>query len=124
MIDEFLYDCGEIYGADVSDISKLEFIKYGDPATEEKPNRVGVCNTFSYGNRLTKSNITVRRYNEYVIQKGLVFHELGHCVLGLDHTEGDAFTIMSSSISPLINNPSYFEKIWDSLVEEMCTSNS
>jgi hypothetical protein len=117
ILDNFLHDCGTTYEADVSDVSKLEFIRYGDPATEENPTRVGVCLSYHYSSgKLYKSNITVKQMGTPVRMKALLYHELGHCVLGLDHTDQESKTIMS----PFMHNDSFYEENWDKLVKDMC----
>ena len=117
ILDNFLYDYGVVYKADVSSVSKLEFIRYGNPATKENPNQVGVCWTWSYNSgAVYKSNITVMEMDTATSIRALLYHELGHCVLGLDHTTQESKTMMS----PTMHDDMYYEENWDILVKDMC----
>ena len=117
ILDNFLYDCSIKHKANVSDVNKLEYIRYGDPATEENPTRIGVCWTWHYDNgALYKSNIIVKQMNTAISMRALMYHELGHCVLGLEHTDQESKTMMS----PTMHNDAYYEANWDKLVKDMC----
>lgn len=48
--------------------------------------------------------------------KELVYHELGHCLLGLDHKKGPDHGIMSSSIH---KDPQWIAANWDRMVREL-----
>ena len=120
IVDDFLYDCGELHGADVSKISKLKYIRYGDPTTEAKPFRIGVC----YSNRnkngsIVKSRIVVEKLKSKIRLKALIYHELGHCVMGFPHAPQEPYSIMSPAIK---SKDSYYEEHWDDLVEQFCKS--
>jgi hypothetical protein len=117
ILDSFLYDCGTIYKADISSISKLEFIRYGETASPDQPNTVGLCTTYPYNNgTLYKSNIVVKQNDSAIALKAIVYHELGHCILGLEHTSQESETLMS----PIMMSDDYYENNWDVLVKNMC----
>jgi hypothetical protein len=116
MLDSFLYDCGTVYKADVSNISKLEYIRYGNPATEDSPNTVGLCTTQTYDGKLAKATIVIKEMSTPTLTKAVLYHELGHCVLGLDHTEQDPQTMMS----PMMSTTAFYKANWDVLVKDMC----
>jgi len=118
ILNEFLFDCGTKWNADISNFSKLEFIRYSDPSTEEEPNRVGVCWTWTSGGILTKANIEVKNIQPAIKFKALLYHELGHCVLGLDHSPQDDQELMS----PALLDSQYYIENWDKLVQNICTS--
>jgi hypothetical protein len=117
LLNSFLSDCRDKYGADTSDVDKLEFIRYGDPSTEEQPQTVGVCNSWhDESGDLVRSNIVVKEMKNPVMAKALMYHELGHCVLGLEHTSQESKTIMSPSMLPSV----YYSYNWESLVKDLC----
>lgn len=119
VVDEFLFDCGETYGADVSDIDKILSIVIEDPSTEEKPTRVGVCYASRYADGvLAQGNIVLKDLKSDITFKALVYHELGHCVLGLKHDEQKPYHLMS----PQLGNPIVLERDWDILVKDLCLS--
>lgn len=116
IVNSFLNDCEAKYGADTSLISKLEFVRYGDPSTDENRNIVGVCNIYTVNGKIVRTNIIMQDMGDHLLNKALLYHELGHCVLNLDHTEQDPQTIMS----PYISNSKFYKSNWDELVENMC----
>jgi len=116
ILQSFEKDCKDIYNVDLSNLSKLQFIRYGDPATKEKPSTVGICNTWYEDDLLIKSNIIVKDLKSPILNKALLYHELGHCVLELDHTSQESKTIMS----PTMLNVSHYSNNWDKLVKDLC----
>ena len=119
-IDAFLHDCGEVYGADVSNINKLRSVKYDEVATEDNPNRVGVCYTWIYDHsgELAYADVVVVKPKTYELWfKALMYHELAHCILLVGHTPQEPQSMMS----PVMAKNEFYEENWDGLVEEMCT---
>ena len=116
IVDSFVHDCGNTYGADLSLLSKLEFIRYGNPATSDAPNVAGVCRMWTNGNAIISSQILIREVKPEIRQKALLYHELAHCVLELDHTDQESKTLMS----PTMLSNAYYEMNWDELVKDMC----
>jgi hypothetical protein len=117
ILDSFISDCRDTYHADVSLANKLEYIRYGDPATKEKPYVVGQCNMMYYEDgSLAKSNIIVKEMNNPIMAKALLYHELGHCILDLDHTSEESQTLMS----PNMFSSKYYTNNWDRLVKDLC----
>lgn len=118
--EEFLNDCGTRYGADLSNKEKLEFIQYESYKGELKNvyggNTVGMCLYWTVNGTISKSNITISHMDSAIKTKALLYHELGHCVLGLGHTEQDPQTMMS----PIMNDDEFYKKNWDGLVQDMC----
>jgi len=111
----FLDDCGVKHKANVFEVNKIEYIRYGDVATEEMPTRVGICVTYTYESVLFKSNITVKKMNTEVSMKALLYHELGHCILGLGHTKE-----FDTMMSPFMLDDEYYKANWNKLVKDMC----
>lgn len=116
IVDSFVHDCGDTYGADLSLLSKLEFIRYGDPATPEAPNVVGICQMWTSDSEIIRSQIVIKEVDPAIRQKALLYHELAHCVLELDHTDQESKTLMSLT---MLSN-AYYEMNWDELVKDMC----
>lgn len=113
-IDEFKKDCGS-YGRDLSRFSTLESVKFGDPSTDEEPNRVGVCNWWKHDGDVYKTEIIVSPLKSHILLRGLMYHELGHCILGLPHTSD------TTMMSPNLLSPYYYEDNWNNLVKQLCT---
>lgn len=53
--------------------------------------------------------------SDYIEKKNLIYHELGHCALGLDHTASETLAIMNPYLLP----PRLAQKNWETLVREM-----
>ena len=117
VVDEFESDCGS-YGADLSNLERIEYIRYGNPATKNNPNRVGVCNSWRYAGSFYKGNIIIKRLDNEIIRKALLYHELGHCVLELGHTPQEELGMMA----PIIHSPEHYKENWDELVKDLCKS--
>lgn len=115
--DEFLNDCETKYGADTSNAGKIEFIRYGIAASKESPDIIGFCMQWFFDSgELEKAHIIVEKQSSLIKMKAVLYHELGHCVLGLNHTEQEPKTIMS----PQMHHELYYQENWDQLVKDMC----
>lgn len=53
---------------------------------------------------------------EYSDREQLIFHEMGHCVLGLDHVQG--FQIMNSKLNPTSYYQTHREAMLDALFNQ------
>lgn len=111
-IEDFAQDCRS-YGADLTDFRKLHYVNFADNIAGQKE-MVGVCWTMSYPGMKVATAIEVKDLNDDMLQKALMYHELGHCILNLDHRQG---TIMSEEMMPRF----VYETSWDKLVEDLCT---
>lgn len=96
-VNQFLKYCHQ-YERDCSSIAdfKIEFDSLADVKVFF-PGVVGIC---------TPADKTILINTEYFNEEGfarreqLVFHELGHCILKLDHTDPDTIQIMHPSTLP------------------------
>lgn len=75
-----------------------------------RPSTVGYCTPENKAIYLRKSTWET---GSFLFKRALVYHELGHCVLGLPHKEG--ISLMNSKILP----DYIYEKIWFALVKDM-----
>lgn len=75
-------------------------------------NIVGLCTYFN------KVDILKRELLPYEL-KLVIFHELGHCILKLDHTPENSLQIMQPTV---INDEYYLKQHWKALVETLMTS--
>jgi len=121
IVNSFIHDCGTMHGADISNLSKIEYIRYGDPIIDGKQNVAGVCTSWNSANgSVIKSNIVIKKLDSAISAKVLLYHELGHCVLELGHTQQDPGTIMS----PSMLDERYYQENWTTLVKDLCTKYS
>lgn len=74
--------------------------------------QVGICFYFN------KIEILNRRFSD-IKKKLIIFHELGHCILKLEHEPENSNTIMQPV---LINDDQYIKDNWPQLVETMINS--
>jgi hypothetical protein len=79
---------------------------------EISDNIVGLCTYFK------KVDILKRDLLPYELRL-IVFHELGHCILKLDHLAADSMQIMQPTV---INNEYYLKTNWEALIETLMTS--
>lgn len=109
---EFLADARK-WHADTHLLNRLTEITYDEVPVAEGKNEVtvGVCEmTLNY------SVIHISKKASKNELKLLLYHELGHCVLGLDHTERDSNTIMQPVMIP---DKEWIERNWDWLVQDL-----
>ena len=99
------------------DLDKMLSIRYGKTSKGAD----GTCKrlklTGQYEITINKRILNADNYTRLHI-KALVFHELGHCALGLDHSE-DSSVIMYRSI---IQSKQYYENNWDYLIDQLFNS--
>jgi hypothetical protein len=69
--------------------------------------RAGVCIISIRGLHVKFNPKYWRKYDDNT-KKALVYHELSHCILGMDHTP-DADGIMSPALSPNATNPMWLK---------------
>lgn len=110
-IDSFVDDCSR-YGANLTDLRYLQYVNYGNNIAG-KPEMVGVCWSLFVPGVKFATAIEVQDMNDDLLQKALMYHELGHCVLNLPHKPD---TIMAESM--LFRKE--YEDNWDKLVEGLC----
>ena len=114
-LEDFVADA-ESYGVDLPHLSKLRKIEWGETRDEENPRRVGVC--YSYSNRSGVIYTEIVISNEFknngsITLRALMYHEFGHCILGLPHELGR--TIMA----PALHSRYYYKRCWEPLVEQL-----
>jgi hypothetical protein len=93
----------------VYELSQLSDISYGKVTRE---NVVGYCWSSAIRRRIAIKENTV--FSPKVL-RNLIYHELGHCLLDLDHMD-DFPAIMNTN---LMNPFDYDEKEWDAMVHEL-----
>lgn len=107
----FMEDCHR-YGADLSAAGQLQRVSM---VNDIEGDNVGVC--WTHMSRSLKllwySTIEVTKMGSEIEQQALIYHELGHCVLGLDH-------VPDSIMAPFILDKPILEAKWDKLVEGLC----
>lgn len=124
-VDEFKQRCIDLnHRACLKRWTRLESVLFversviqNEPGSE---NRVGVCYVWEDGNkRLVKAKVQILQDIEWNDEelKGLVYHELGHCALGLDHTNGTKGhpTIMN----PYLYHAMIYIEFWEQMVSEL-----
>lgn len=125
IVDEFLIDA-QNHGALV-DIKTISAIEFGSVNNILMQNVIGVCMPLIFlGERvnspLLRSNrvVVTSEYpaNSYKF-KALIYHELGHCLLGRQHTN-DLRSLMYPIIS---DNESFYRVFWKDLVHELFIGN-
>jgi len=109
-VAEFLYMCDDSNRAVLcnNNIKLLKSIKFID---KTENNTIGTCWKCTNGTR----KITIRKDvadNNSMFMKSLVYHELGHCVLDLNHKNGKYI------MSPYIIDSEYYGIEWHSMVKD------
>jgi len=104
----------------------VEYVSYQvlNPPNEDSAPRAGICFIWNYNNsdRIYKSKIQIldRYKGTGLAAKAVLFHELGHCVLGLEHMDAPA------SSPKLMNSWIYHTSVyiihWNRLVKELFES--
>ncbi|NBW56901.1 hypothetical protein EBR43_03790, partial [bacterium] len=121
-VAEFVAYCSSVGGEFTTQCEKrlaaLDKVETVD-AFEDSPRIVGRC---YYGESLSAPR-TVQVLKGFVnsnslSMKGLVFHELGHCLLGQDHVDQNKIDIMT----PYIMRESEYGAYWKILVEGLFDS--
>lgn len=112
-IRDFSSDCYS-YGADLSGLTSMKYVDFADDL-EGRKSLVGVCKMgMAVGGYSPYWSIEVERLPSNVLQKALMYHELGHCVLGLDHVPD---TIMNTNLLA----KDVYSANWAAMVEGLCT---
>lgn len=109
IVADFVATCSE-YGTDMSRMAMLSAIEYGDPGAGWE----GVCKITLVNGVLANLRIVIRKQKTRTTLRGLIYHELGHCVLGLNHQ--DTGTIMD----PHLQTDDWYMRNWDKMVDELC----
>jgi hypothetical protein len=116
IIEEFAQDAIK-YGIDVSsDKAKLRIVKFEIP----KRNFAGTCVSHPFEGEVYYTEIILdpRYKTDPVTLKGLMYHELGHCLLQKQHTSEQPKTIMSPSLATVC----FYEQLWTNLVSNLFTN--
>lgn len=82
----------------------------------ERP-KVGTCTSHSnsIGTMVWTRVVVSPKLTNNTYIRAVMFHELGHCVLGLDHRGGEIASIMS----PSLTNKTYYDNNWELLVDDL-----
>lgn len=110
-VEDFLIDC-DGYGADLSDLAALRYVDF---AEQMEGSDVGICWIIRSKvlQRTWATAIEVERMENETMQRALMYHELGHCILNLDHRPD---TMMAAV---LLDEKTYLTN-WNTLVEDLC----
>jgi hypothetical protein len=94
-------------------LDSISFIKSYGP----KSDVVGLCEVFGYSNNdITHKVITIKESAWAAAsnhtKRNLLYHELGHCALNLNHLEANAVAIMNPKLlSDELSAPSWFNLV-------------
>jgi len=123
--DEALIEITDQFYADAERYGKstdrsLDSISFVNGFKNQKERTVGLCSTFNYDNgALARKTITILasywKDATPLCKQSLMYHELGHCALDLDHTADTAKSIMR----PSVFCDDYAETHWKELVKEL-----
>jgi len=119
LVAQFYADAEEKHAITTDKFTSITFID----AYEEGSNAVGRCNEWEYSDgRLYKREMTIlKSYWETAsdfTKRSLIYHELGHCALGLGHTPENEKQIMN----PYVLGDLYAEANWEPLVDFLFSS--
>jgi hypothetical protein len=118
LIDEFVQDALR-YNIDLADMrSKLRIIKFKMP----KEGYAGTCYLHRHEGEVHYTEIILDpRYRTYTTSlRGLMYHELGHCLLLKAHSNEVPKTIMS----PTLASECFYRQLWTKLVKNLFTDSS
>jgi hypothetical protein len=102
-VQNFLADC-YMRECDLADWHKLEYVK-SEPLTGQL---AGVC---TYHPDYRQISLSPEWYKPGTCSgKSLVYHELGHCVLNLEHTDSTQVDIMDPQMDSEYNCVTYWEE--------------
>lgn len=145
-IEAFVSDAAT-YGIAISGdrLSNLRIVKFVDSVEQQKQaygqasdgeELAGACTDVVLDNRTTAGIYAAGRRKSWqeiwiansitgagptpkLVLKELMYHELGHCLLGLDHAAPSPHKIMSPAVS---GDAKFLESHWTRLVQELFTS--
>jgi hypothetical protein len=108
-VEQFEADCP------AAQLSNVRSINYANVRDSDHPDRVGVC----YFGDEVQIHTEVAGLHP-ALQRAIMYHELGHCLLELDTHVGmmEGMHIMNPFI--YLDDPQYYERNWDALVTKMC----
>jgi hypothetical protein len=119
LLEEFLQDCKKFGTQDICDynLSKLSGIVFADPS-HFSSSTIGVCLSIpdNEGGKTAWTLIKIRNdtpdmFSDPEGMKGLIYHELGHCLLNKPHV--DMLDIMYYQALP---NEFYKNNVWNMMV--------
>jgi hypothetical protein len=127
-VDEFYQLCVDRNHSTCLDrFKKLESVAFVDATTIQNgepgaENRAGVCYVWSdQYNRIHKTQIQVLNIEwDPKVLEGLIYHELGHCVLGLDHVQGGKNN--PKMMNPYVYYAELYLEYWQQMVDELFTT--
>lgn len=97
----------------------LDTMVFGDPVTKTNPDTTKILARCYYKGYRTHVIIKPKLRDDCRL-KGVVFHELGHCLLGIrGHYSADADKIMQKSFNRA--DCKWLEERWEEVVEELFT---
>lgn len=123
-VDEFKQRCIDLnHQTCLNRWSRLESVLFVEQSViQNEPNsedRVGVCYIWEdEKGRFVKAQVQLLRGDWDEIElRGLIYHELGHCVLGLDHVVGTRSrpTIMN----PYLYHAELYLEFWDQMLSDL-----
>jgi len=105
---EFLEDC-ESYGVNIDNYPRLSNLKLNEMSEET----VGVC--------VTDETLFMKYRNVYVndiikdrfLLKFIAYHEMGHCIFGLEHDNSERLRLMTEEIN--LEYRDLYYKNWDNM---------
>lgn len=83
------------------------------------PSVIGVCRTFSNGSTHIEIESGFYYYKSEVEAKGLVFHELGHCVQKSDHRDELDIDKCPSIMATYVSSRSKYSECWNNMIVEL-----
>jgi len=119
--DAFMKDA-DLYGVNTDLVSKLRYMKFGETEAARNDRSVGICSSYGDEEDLMYTTILISdSLKTSPIQlRAVVYHELGHCVLRMEHSPQSPPTIMS----PMMSSEIFYKRNWDRLVRNLFTGES
>jgi hypothetical protein len=116
VVEEFLRDCRGVDAARVDrNWARLRSVVYGPTTFDGETDRAAYCAIWGDGSR----EIVLNPRFTGSVRRALVYHELGHCLLDLDH-HPESGELMSPAVPPSVT----LDTSWDLLVGRMCPQRS
>ena len=107
-VNQFAEDCPN------ADFSQIHSIRYAAIQDAQHQFRIGTC---YFGDSIQILDTLESAPYDPIIMRALLYHELGHCVLGLEHSD-------TGMMEPYLDveAPAYYDTHWNELVTGMCGS--
>jgi len=113
-VDDFIHDFSGMYPPEVLNVARLYSFRFESLPKTVKTLMLGQCRFWSFG--VNEMVISPELLNTRALIKAVVYHELGHCLLGLDHDDSrEDPSLMSAQIDMadsyyLLNWPKELDK--------------